>query len=161
MPNTRFRLLLILSVLLTAACQTEVREAYINQDKYIDTYVSNNFADNPVYHEGGVVRVVLVEGLAGAPVIERGDSVYLYYAGYTFGQNGPETQFVLDSGMVCVGKGKLIRGLDDGLTGARLGEESLILFSGEHGYGTSAVGLVPENAALLFDVGVAEIKKNH
>ena len=49
MPNTRFRLLLILSVLLTAACQTEVREAYINQDKYIDTYVSNNFADNPVY----------------------------------------------------------------------------------------------------------------
>ena len=161
MPKTRFRLLLILSVLLTAACQTEVREAYINQDKYIDTYVSNNFADNPVYHEGGVVRVVLVEGPAGAPVIERGDSVYLYYAGYTFGQNGPETQFVLDSGMVCVGKGKLIRGLDDGLTGARLGEEALILFSGEHGYGTSAVGLVPENTALLFDVGVAEIKKNH
>ena len=89
MPNSRFRLLLILSVLLTAACQTEVREAYINQDKYIDTYVSNNFADNPVYHEGGVVRVVLVEGLAGAPVIERGDSVYLYYAGYTFGQAHP------------------------------------------------------------------------
>jgi FKBP-type peptidyl-prolyl cis-trans isomerase len=160
MLKTRFRLLLMLTVLLAPACQTEFRQANIDQDKYIDSYVSKNFADNPVYVQGGSVRVVLTEGAAGAPVIEKGDSVYLFYAGYVFGQNGPETQFVLDSGMVCVGKGKLIRGLDDGLSGARLGEEALVIFSGDDGYGNDAVGLVPANSALLFDVGVGAIKKN-
>ena len=62
--------------------------------------------------------------------------------------------------MVRVGSGDLIRGLERGLPGARLGEEALILFSADDGYGSQALGLVPENSALLFDVGVAGIKKN-
>ena len=55
---------------------------------------------------------------------------------------------------------KLIHGLEDGLSGARLGEEALIIFSGDDGYGNDAVGLVPANSALLFDVCVGAIKKN-
>ena len=153
-------LLLALALLPASACESEVREANVNQDKYIDTYINAHYADCPVYYNDGVSRVVVVEGPAGAPVIERGDSVYLYYAGYTFGQSGPGAGFVLDSGMVRVGSGDLIKGLDNGLPGARLGEEALILFSADDGYGTQAVGLVPENTALLFDVGVAQIKKN-
>ena len=62
--------------------------------------------------------------------------------------------------MVRVGKGDLITGLDRGLLGARLGEESLILFPSQLGYGKQAVGLVPENTALMFDLLVARIKKN-
>lgn len=151
---------LAFALLPVLACESEVRETNVNQDKYIDSYINDNYAENTVYHNGGSSRVVLIEGPQGAPVIEKGDSVYLFYAGYIFGQSGPETQFVLDSGMVCVGKGKLIRGLDDGLSGARLGEESLVIFSGDDGYGNNAVGLVPANSALLFDVGVAAIKKN-
>ena len=113
-----------------------------------------------MYHNGGASRVVLVQGPQGAPVIERGDSVYLFYAGYTFGQRGPETQFVLDSAMIRFGSGDLIKGLERGLEGARQGEEALVFFSADDGYGSQAVGLVPENTALLFDVGVAWIKKN-
>ena len=152
--------MLALALLPVLACESEVREANINQDKYIDSYISSHYAENAVYHNGGSSRIVLTEGPQGAPIIEKGDSVYLYYAGYTFGQRGPETGFVLDSGMVRVGSGDLIKGLDASLPGARQGEEALILFSADDGYGTQPVGLVPANTALLFDVGVALIKKN-
>ena len=149
-------LFLALVLLPAFACESEVRETNINQDKYI----SSPYADNTVYHNGGSSRVVLTEGPQGAPVIEKGDSVYLYYAGYTFGQRGPETCFVLDSGMVRVGTGDLIKGLEASLPGARQGEEALIFFSADDGYGSQTVGLVPANSALLFNVGVALIKKN-
>ena len=151
---------LLFSAFLALSCASEVREANINQDKSIDDFISSKYADYTVYHNGGTSRIVLVEGPEGAPVIEKGDSVYLYYAGYIFGNSGPTKQFVLDSGMFLAGAGKLIKGLEDGLPGARLGEESLIVFSADDGYGTTSVGLVPENSALLFDIGVAAIKKN-
>ena len=54
-------------------------------------------------------------------------------------------------------KNEEVSGLEPG---ARLGEEALILFSADDGYGSQPVGLVPANTALLFDVGVALIKKN-
>lgn len=153
-------LALVLALLPVLACESEVRETNVNQDKYIDNYINAHYAENAVYHNGGSSRVVLTEGIQGAPVIEKGDSVYLFYSGFTFGQSGPGQQFVADSGMVRVGAGDLIRGLEDGLPGARLGEEALILFSADDGYGSQPVGLVPANTALLFDVGVALIKKN-
>jgi len=156
----RLILPLVMALLPVLACESEVREANINQDQYIDDYVTRKHADYPVFHNEGSTRVVLTEGPQGAPVIEKGDSVYLYYAGFLFEQSGPGAQFVLDSGMVRVGSGDLIRGLERGLPGARLGEEALILFSADDGYGSQALGLVPENSALLFDVGVAGIKKN-
>ena len=158
--NLRLSIVLALSALFALACQSEVRETNIDQDKAIDDYISSKYKDNAVYRNGGASRVVLIEGPEGAPVIERGDSVYLYYAGYVFTRSGPTSQFVLDSGMFLAGSGKLIKGLEDGLPGARLGEESLILFSADDGYGSTAMGLVPENSALLFDIGVGAIKKN-
>jgi len=150
---------LSLPLLFLAACDPAAREANVNQDKYIDDYITANFADNTVYREDGVCRVVITPGQASAPVVEKGDSVYLFYAGYTFGQNGPEAQFTLDSSMVRIGSG-LVRGLEKGLPGAQLGEESLVIFSADDGYGSTQVGLVPENTALMFDVIIADIKKN-
>jgi len=151
----------LLAVLLPAAsCQTEVREAQINQEKYIDDYIQDEYADYEVLRNQGVSRVVLLDTLKGVPAIEKGDSTYLYLVGYTFGQNGPVAEFVRDSGMVRVGSGDLIQGLERGLPGANLGSESLLLFPAQYGYGNQAVGLVAENQALMFHVFVAQIKKN-
>ena len=160
MSSLRTCLLLATVLLIAISCESEVREANINQNKYIDDYIQRQYPDNEIVRYEGAVRVVLTDTLRGVPSVAQGDSVYLYYAGYTFGQNGPTGQFVLDSGMVRVGKGDLITGLDRGLVGAHLGEESLILFPARLGYGTDAVGLVPENTALMFDLVVARIKKN-
>ena len=113
-----------------------------------------------MYRDGDICRVILTPGAPGAPALEKGDSTFLYFAGYVFSSNGPSSQFTLDSARVRVGSGDLIRGLDKGLIGARLGEESLVIFSADDGYGSTAVGVVPENTALLFNVAIADIKKN-
>jgi hypothetical protein len=159
--KSMFRICLCLAAALLAfSCESEVREANINQNKYIDDYVNGNYSDKEIVRYQGVVRVVLDNSQATSTVIEPGDSAYLYLVGFTFGQQGPEDQFTLDSCMVRVGKGDLITGLDRGLIGAHLGEESLILFPSNLGYGKQAVGIVPENTALMFDLLVARIKKN-
>ena len=153
--------LCLAAALFAFSCESEVREANINQNKYIDDYINSNYSDKEIVRYEGVVRVVLEDSQAASSAIEPGDSAYLYLVGYTFGQKGPEKQFTLDSGMVRVGKGDLIKGLDRGLIGARQGEESLILFPSQFGYGKQAVGLVPENTALMFDLLVARIKKSN
>jgi len=157
-----FRICLCLAAALLAfSCESEVREANINQNQYIDDYINSKFSDKEIVRYEGVVRVVLENSPATSATIEPGDSAYLYIAGYTFAKNGPVSRFTLDSGMVRVGKGDLITGLDRGLIGARQGEESLILFPSQFGYGKQAVGLVPENTALMFDLLVARIKKSN
>jgi len=154
-------LLLLLAAALPSAlsCQSEVREANIDQNKYIDEYIQSNFADYEIVHYEGVVRVVLPDSLQPGPTIQQGDSVYLFYAGYTFESSGPVGPFAIDSVTVRVGKGDLLVGLDRGLVGARVGQENLIFFNGQLGYGNHPVGLVGENKALMFDVFPAEIKK--
>lgn len=160
MSKIRFCLTWAAALLLTLSCTSEVREANINQSKYIDDYIQANFADNEIVHYNGPVRVVLVDTLGAVPAIETGDSVLIFFDGYTFGQNGPSGRFVSDNAVVCVGKGKLIDGLDKALVGAKLGQENLIFFPAQYGYGSHGVGLVPENTALMFDVIAAQIKKN-
>ena len=156
----RLWLFLAVSLLPVLACESEVREANINQNKYIDDYIQQQFSDNQIVRNDGVVRIILTDTLVGAPAIEPGDSAFLYLAGYTFGKGGPGNQFLLDTATVRVGKGDLIVGLDKGLVGAHLGEESILLFPSQFGYGRSTVGMVPENTALMFSFAVAAIKKN-
>ena len=160
-PMFRLCLCLAAALLLALSCESEVREANINQNKYIDDYITKHYSDKEVIRYEGAVRVVLANSVAQTITIEPGDSARLYLAGFTFGQSGPQGQFFLDSCMVRVGKGDLITGLDRALVGARLGEESLILFPAQLGYGKQAVGLVPANTALMFDVLVTAIKKNN
>lgn len=159
MLKVRPFLSLAAALLLALACESEIREINNNQEKYIDDYISSKLSEYDVVRSEGVSRVTVAEGVPGAPVLERGDSAYLYYAGYIFGQSGPAGQFVLDSGMVRVGSGDLIDGLDRGLPGARQGEEVLLLFTADDGFGNRSVGLVPENSALMFDIIVSTIKK--
>ena len=160
MSKIRFCLSWVAALLLILSCASEVREANINQSQYIDDYIKANYADNEVIYYNGPVRVVVVDTLGAAPVIETGDSVLLFSQGYTFEQNGPTSHFITDNATICVGKGNIIPGLDKALIGAKLGQENLIFFPSQYGYGTHGVGLVPENTALVFDVVATQIKKN-
>ena len=160
MRRTLFLLLTLLTGALLASCETEVREAIVNQEKYIDDYIQKNFEDFEVIRNQGVNSIILVDTLLGAPAIEKGDSTFLFLAGHIFEQKGPTIQSVRDSGMFRIGTGDLIPGLDRGLVGAHLGERRLIIFTSKYGYGENAVGLVDENTALLFEVLVAAIKKD-
>lgn len=153
--------ILFAAVLLAASCESEVREANVNQEKYIDDYIQAYFADSTVVHIDGITRVLMTDNPYPAPVVEKGDSVLVFYVGYTFAEGGPASRFIQDSATVRIGSGDIIRGLDSGLQGMKQGQEALLLFPSQYGYGTSAVGLVPENTALYFDVTVPLINKKN
>ena len=155
-------LILLAAVVVAASCQSEVRETNINQEKAIDDYVKQNFAEAPVEYVDGITRVLLNDASGGSsPVAAKNDSLHIAFAGFTFVNGAPTSCFVEDEATVLLGKSDLIKGLERGLNGVRQNQEVLLLFSSQYGYGTSAVGLVPENTALAFDVAVIRIIKNN
>lgn len=155
-------LILLAAVVFAASCESEVREANINQEKAIDDYVKQNYADAPVEYVEGITRVLLQDvSNASSPAAAKNDSLYIYYAGYTFENGAPSSCFVQDSAWVRLGRSGLVKGLERGLDGVKQYQEVLLLFSSQYGYGTDAVGLVPANTALAFDVAVARVIKNN
>lgn len=149
--------LLAAAFLALTSCESEIQALIVSQEEWIDSYISSLPDSLEVVRNGGSNRVIVNPGTG--PAIAEGDSAIILYAGYVIGQKGPEKQFVqLDSATVRVGKGDLIKGLDNGLTGARGGEECLVLFTEKNGYYTENVGLVPENSALMFDIFIKGVK---
>lgn len=153
------RLFLIMSiVVLAVSCESEYQTTLVDQESFIDKYITSQFADNTVIRNEGVNRVIIKEG--NGQTIEKGDRVSFYYAGYVLTAQGPSLLFTTDQATVTIGEGDLIKGLDIGLVGARNGEESLLIFTADYGYGRNSVNLVPEASALLFQTVVTHVQKN-
>lgn len=57
-----------------------------------------------------------------------------------------------------LGAGQMIKGFDEGLMGAKLGERRVLVIPPELGYGDKAQGPIPPNSTLIFDVFVVEVK---
>jgi len=154
----------------------EDRETMIAMEiRSIDTYVeSKRSTAKEVVINSGSTRLVLREGL-GEPA-SSGDSVFFKYAGYTF-SNGPSAIFDtnldslssklgveirergFDLGHSKLGSGELIKGLEYGLTGSKVGEYSYILFPSSLGFGNSRAGTIPKMSPLIYEVWVTNIKK--
>ena len=154
----RFRpILLALFALVLASCESEKALELVNQEAAIDKYITAKYADNTIVRNDGANRVVITAG-SGAE-LAAGDTVQMQLNGYVF-SNGPGTQFLSENVRSVVGKGKLLKGLDSGLIGAQVGEESVILFSAKYGYYDESVGVVPPMSPLLFTVTVQQIVKS-
>lgn len=150
--------LLAAAFLALTSCESEIQALIVSQEEWIDSYISSLPDSLQIVRNEGSNRVIVSPGTG--PAIAEGDSAFILYAGYVMGDRGPGKQFVtLDSAMVRVGKGDLVKGLDKGLVGARGGEECLVLFTAKNGYYKENVGLVPEKSALLFDIFVKGVKE--
>lgn len=58
-----------------------------------------------------------------------------------------------------VGAGQVIKGWDQGLLGAKVGEKRTLTIPSDMGYGAAgAGGVIPPNATLVFDIEVVSIK---
>ncbi len=62
-----------------------------------------------------------------------------------------------------VGAGEVIKGWDLGFIGAKVGEKRTLTIPAELGYGSRAVGSIPPNSTLIFDVEVIrdKIERKH
>ncbi|MDQ0938412.1 FKBP-type peptidyl-prolyl cis-trans isomerase [Streptomyces sp. V1I1] len=101
----------------------------------------------------------LVEGSGRR--IAAGDTVVLRHAGAVWGANRGEEQATLfDSswlqgpGVAVVGRGNLIKGLDQALVGAEVGSRMLLVVPPELAYGSQAQKDIPARSTLVFVVDI-------
>lgn len=57
-----------------------------------------------------------------------------------------------------LGAGQVIQGWDEGLVGMKVGEKKTLTVPAEKGYGSRAVGSIPANSTLIFEVELISIK---
>ncbi|MDD3033361.1 MAG: FKBP-type peptidyl-prolyl cis-trans isomerase [Bacteroidales bacterium] len=172
-----FLLPLLSVVLIVISCTDKEQQTVLEEEvKKIDTYVeAQNKSGKSVVISGGSSRIIYENG--GDISVEKGDSVYLNYAGYIF-STGLGTIFDtnmeslsskigidiynrgLNAGKVVVGKGELLKGLELGLLGAKKGEHSYIVFPSSMGYGNDKKGVVPPMSSLIFEIWILNIVKN-
>lgn len=94
-------------------------------------------------------------------VAEAGDSVSVHYTGtLTDGT-------VFDSSVArgvpfsfTLGAGEVIKGWDQGVAGMRVGGKRVLTIAPELAYGASAVGPIPPNSTLVFEVELLSVDKN-
>lgn len=56
-----------------------------------------------------------------------------------------------------LGVGQVIAGWDEGVVGMKVGEKKTLTIAPEKGYGENAVGPIPANSTLIFDIEVLAI----
>jgi FKBP-type peptidyl-prolyl cis-trans isomerase len=104
----------------------------------------------------GLVYETLKEG-TGAEV-KPGQTVTVNYIGSL--TDGTKFDASLDHGgpsKMVIGRGKVIKGWDEGIPGMKVGEKRRLVVPADLGYGSSQNGPIPANSTLVFEVDILDI----
>ena len=104
-------------------------------------------------------QLIIEDTLVGTgATVKAGDTVKIHYTGTL------EDGTVFDSSLTRnepfetqVGVGMLIQGWDQGIPGMKVGGKRHLVIPSELGYGNRAVGSIPANSTLIFDVELLDI----
>lgn len=116
--------------------------------------------NNPNMLTTGVEKEDLVAG-SGA-VASAGDEVTVHYVGTL--SDGKVFDSSRDRGepfTFTLGSGQVIRGWDEGVAGMRIGGTRRLTIAPDYGYGDRAVGPIPPNSVLIFEVELLGVEKNN
>ena len=106
----------------------------------------------------GLVFEDLVVGSGNAAA--SGQKVSVHYTGWLL--NGTKFDSSKDRGRAfqfSLGKGEVIRGWDEGVSGMKVGGKRKLTIPPDLGYGArGAGGVIPPNATLMFDVELLAVK---
>ncbi len=105
-------------------------------------------------------RLVIQELIVGRGALaERGDDVVMHYVGKLLdGTQFDSSRVRRDPLAFSLGAGDLIKGLDQGVEGMRVGGMRKITIPAELAYGESGCGgVIPPGATLVFDVELLEV----
>ena len=156
-------------------------------DSYISSLTKEN-PDYTVVHNNGSNRIVLGEYIPADDTdmnyreeLTESGSVSFYYAGYVFSGSTPSSNnlFATNNQDVAVAagweltnadyniltlnmsdKGALVEGLRNGMIGVRGQDTCYVVFSGKYGFGDKAVGIVPANSALIYQIWVESVNND-
>lgn len=115
--------------------------------------------NNPNMLTTGVEKEDLVVG-SGA-IAGTGDEVTVHYVGTL--SDGKVFDSSRDRGepfTFTLGAGQVIRGWDEGVAGMRVGGTRRLTIAPDYGYGDRAVGPIPPNSVLIFEVELLGVEKN-
>ena len=119
--------------------------------------INMNIQDTSAQAAGFTSRDVSV---GTGDVAEPGDVVTAHYVGRL--TDGKVFDSSRDRGVpisFMLGSGQVIKGWDEGLQGMRVGGTRILTISPEYGYGAQAVGAIPGNSTLVFEVELVGVKK--
>lgn len=100
------------------------------------------------------------EQVGQGAVAEPGDVVTAHYSGRLV--DGRVFDSSYDRGTpitFTLGAGQVIRGWDEGIQGMREGGKRTLTIAPQYGYGAQAVGPIPANSVLIFDVELVKVEK--
>lgn len=149
-------LLLILAAFIgLSSCKTApnvdaVKQARID-DSVIRVYLSNNPIVKAVKDSSGLYYQVVKEGAGAYPTVKS--TVTVNYSGKLI--NG--APFDAGSGL-SMSLNDLVKAWQIGLTHVKPGGHILLLVPSALGYGGSAMGPIPANSVLLFDIDLVSFK---
>ena len=121
--------------------------------------VSENMNEESNVDMNSTPQMTILREGSGEIVSKAGDTLAVLYAGslvdgQVFDSNvssGQNFEFTL-------GAGQVISGWDIGLVGMKVGEVRRLVLPPSFAYGANAVGPIPANSTLIFEVELKEIK---
>jgi len=154
-----FPVLLGSAAVVTTACQKDESVDYAPIDEgIIKKYITDNNITNAQRQASGLYYVP-VTSVPTAPRAEAGKTVAVLYTGTLLdGKVFDATKNQYAPFSFLLGKGKVIKGWDEGIALMRKGEKGVLLIPSGLGYGPQTVGSIPSNSVLRFDVELVDIQ---
>ncbi len=121
--------------------------------------VTENMEQNNNTNQQDAPQMVVLKEGTGEVMTKSGDTLSVIYTGYL--QDGQIFDSNAESGQnfeFTLGAGEVIAGWDISLTGMKVGEVRRLNLPPAFAYGSNAVGPIPANSTLIFDVELKEIK---
>lgn len=112
-------------------------------------------------NESGLQYEILQEGAGVSP--KKGQNVTVHYTGWLNdkGEAGKKFDSSIDRGQPFtfkIGMGQVIQGWDEGVMTMKIGEKRRLFIPSHLAYGTRGIGgVIPANAALIFDVELLKV----
>jgi FKBP-type peptidyl-prolyl cis-trans isomerase FkpA len=120
---------------------------------------TSNFTPPPNTATSGLRVTDLVVGTGATAA--AGNRITVSYGGWLFDASQPDTkgrQFDSNSAFTfTLGVGQVIRGWDQGVVGMKVGGQRRLVIPPELGYGNQAVGTIPPNSTLVFDIRLISV----
>ena len=125
--------------------------------------VSDNNAQQTIGNENTIINQNTTPTKNMEQIAKAGDTLVMNYTGKL--TNGTVFDSNIDPKFnhvqpfeFTLGAGQVIKGWDEGLVGMKVGEKKTLTIPPEKGYGAQAVGSIPANSTLIFDVELVAIK---
>ncbi len=173
---------LIILLLITSCQKVEDEDTTFEQTKRIEKYLQS---EGSVYTISDNLYKVMLTAEPDVPaktlnkeikMLERGDTVSIYFAQYTFKDkplliyNTNIEALAIDAGMqiiednlkpldIIYGKSKILKGLEIGLKGSIEGDMFDLYMPSDLAYGAEENGVLPKHSTIKMYVGIDEIRK--